>query len=71
MAGMNCHFRCHFTSLSLGVGDRSYLATRRNAMLLICIPIPSSSPFYNLCVLDDLGVQALGVLDIDRLDVGV
>ena len=40
-------------------------------MLLICTS--SSSVLYgnHLSILDDLGVQTLGVLDVDGLDVGV
>jgi hypothetical protein len=34
-------------------------------------PVPSSFHSPNLSVLDDLGVETLGVLDVDGLDVGV
>jgi hypothetical protein len=40
-------------------------------MLLICIPILHSSPANPLRVFDDLGVETLGVLDVDGLDVRV
>jgi hypothetical protein len=40
-------------------------------MLLICIPILHSSPANPLRVLNDLGVETLGVLNVDGLDVRV
>jgi hypothetical protein len=40
-------------------------------MLLICIPTFHSSSTNPLRVLDDLGVETLGVLDVDGLDIRV
>jgi len=40
-------------------------------MLLICTSSILDIPQSHLSVLDDLGLETLGVLDVDGLDVGV
>lgn len=39
--------------------------------MLLCIPSLSFSLTQHLSILNDLGVETLGVLDVDGLDVGV
>ena len=39
--------------------------------MLLCTPSSSVIPSSTLSILDDLGMQTLGVLDVDSLDIRV